>query len=1344
MAKLISINTFSGMQAQPNSFNVAQGSLDRAENVMLASDNIISKAGGNYDYLKISQQEIVAFFNYKTSLLIATKTKLIYVTPKSLGKLETLIGSSSISLLTDAVLNADQFITQLRITDSEFWSHFTLRHAVAQETVQVTKTISGTAQLNSNSAEINNPGYTVELDQLVTVISSTGNIIPPGTYPISAVIPGNFQIYVSTGSMSLVSLTYSIAGRYFFSSYESAPGTFTSTANSASFQSYLEFKGVTFSGTTSTPRSINASNNLYITSDNGLVKVEHVSLPLLKAGIMPGLDLTIETKNNTGIFTPNSQIAYRVLFGRKDANTNVVLGAPSPVEIAVNRLSAVTIISMGGNIATCTSTAHGLITGDSMYLYSVAPTSVGIPDATVAVVTKINDNQFSFDVSSITPTPGAITSLSYGVAKTPVITFTVPDEISTSTTPSDYFYRIYRTPLSVNEETIPQALFKLVDETNIPNGASYLPPFNYLKYTDNSAESIVAQNPELYTNSTQEGEAQAANRPPKSGDLQEYKGYVFYSCLTDYCALTVSLIAPGLLPTNWVTIGTQRYVFVGDNNNEAVGNENTTSTTISIVSNKARVTINNHGFNSGDYISVNSAVGTGLSLPSKTEFTVTRISASQFDIDRTQSPSATITSIEVEGIKTSAGYRIVKAYKANGNTTVSESIDYTARLLVNAINRNKDDLVFAQYVSAVDATPGKIYLEAKKVTSTFTFTPINGFSIDGAQEGEQNIALNQISISKYLEPEATPILQRVDVGSKASKILRICALRDSLIVIKEDGIYRLNGDNPNNFSVTILDSTVICVASNSVVVLNNSVYMLSNQGVVQITDNGVKIISRPIEPLISAGVNSLTESLAAGIALESDRLYLLSMQKPNTTTSRNDLVYVYNYLTDGWTTLNNEDYVFSCGVLSASGKQVHSLAVDKSRAKIARKENNKTDYSLQSYPCRIFPGEIAQVEYYLTADITITTKREHGLQIGDIITLSNAGLDFETATDYFLMGGGSLVTNYPKYYSLVPVTQVLNTTKFVATLNTAPTAAGVDFIMYKKGIRNIAAEITIVAGNREALVTRNPLHYQTTNQFINIEYAESTVLAAITTADDLIGYKSVTKITDSTFSIILTRPSVGNVTGVIEYSSEIFDGDYVSLGSYDQVRTQPGDGIIVNNKIYKIDEITSYDNTYQLLKLQNVYPYGSKEFTYIYDICNSVVKFMPLTCGSVVQLKLFNEFHSHFRNDSSCSRLKATFACDSASSSPPVYWRSNLGGATNVAFNAYGKTPFGLSPYGGVGSINKDFRPGAAVILRTYMPIDTFSATFVQPVLEHRVVGEPLEIQAIGLYYTAANERTSI
>jgi hypothetical protein len=79
-----------------------------------------------------------------------------------------------------------------------------------------------------------------------------------------------------------------------------------------------------------------------------------------------------------------------------------------------------------------------------------------------------------------------------------------------------------------------------------------------------------------------------------------------------------------------------------------------------------------------------------------------------------------------------------------------------------------------------------------------------------------------------------------------------------------------------------------------------------------------------------------------------------------------------------------------------------------------------------------------------------------------------------------------------------------------------------------------------------------------------------------------------------------------------------------------------------------------------------------------------------------------------------------------------------------VAFNAYGKTPFGLNPYGGTTSINKDFRPGAAVILRTYMPIDTFSATFVQPVLEHRVVGEPLEIQAIGLYYTAANERTTI
>ena len=78
-------------------------------------------------------------------------------------------------------------------------------------------------------------------------------------------------------------------------------------------------------------RSAEQNSNLYFTSDNGVMKLTAFNSAVFKSGIAPALDIRGKRKVfSTGNFLEvGNQVGYRVLFGTKDANNNLVLGAPS-------------------------------------------------------------------------------------------------------------------------------------------------------------------------------------------------------------------------------------------------------------------------------------------------------------------------------------------------------------------------------------------------------------------------------------------------------------------------------------------------------------------------------------------------------------------------------------------------------------------------------------------------------------------------------------------------------------------------------------------------------------------------------------------------------------------------------------------------------------------------------------------------------------------------------------------------------------------------------------------------------------------------------------------------------
>lgn len=252
--------------------------------------------------------------------------------------------------------------------------------------------------------------------------------------------------------------------------------------------------------------------------------------------------------------------------------------------------------------------------------------------------------------------------------------------------------------------------------------------------------------------------------------------------------------------------------------------------------------------------------------------------------------------------------------------TVSLNIEYTAKSLVNVINKyTVNTRVYAYYVSAFGEVPGKIYIESRTLgDTTWTVTCSAGMSLYWEPQlpttatalftSSNDDTANAIIISKFQQPEHVPYINKFTVGAKNEAIQRVVALRDSVIIFKDNSIWRMVGTSLNNFQISLLDNTVSIISRDSVATLNNVVYALTNQGVVSVSDNGVQIVGRQIEYDMIANVRYMVQNNLqddpVGIGQESDRIYVL------TVTSAGDgplfsagkrITYVYNAFSQAWT-----------------------------------------------------------------------------------------------------------------------------------------------------------------------------------------------------------------------------------------------------------------------------------------------------------------------------------------------------------------------------------------------------------------------------------------------------------
>lgn len=564
-----------------------------------------------------------------------------------------------------------------------------------------------------------------------------------------------------------------------------------------------------YSGSYSNPdanfliRSVETNKNFYFTTSTGIKKLDAVVTTPVDAGAPPGLDLNGSLTGASGFLADGFGVGYRMLWGYKDANNNLILGAPS--------------------------------------------------------------QRFTLENSS-------------GGTRDVSLTFSIPSGITTA-----WFYQIYRTS-QVTVGTTPNDEMYLAYEGN-PSSAEITAKL--VTVTDSTPDALLGAT--LYTSPTQEGIENANLPPPYAKDIALFNNMTLYANTKNKHRLFLTLIGSGVPAVGYVA---------------TTGNTN------------SNVTLNGLGTTTNVRVGMK-VRGTGIPATARV---LTVDSAVQVTLTVAATATAVGVTIEFEDVLTLAGTEYYasaaenvanREFLAATSGTPAEDIEDTALSLVRVVNQTPTNTsIYAYYASGYQDLPGRLIFEERSVGgATFYATSTAGSSFNptlptsGTTVASDNDARqNGISISKVNQPESVPIYAYVFAGSANKPIRRILALRDSVFIFKDDGIFRFTGTDFASVVVSQFDSSKKLSAYNSPAVFDNQIFCFVDDGVVAVSEQGVQLISKPIEStLLVLSQYANFQANTFGVAYDSDRKYMLWTVTNDTDTYATN-AWVWNSITSTWTT----------------------------------------------------------------------------------------------------------------------------------------------------------------------------------------------------------------------------------------------------------------------------------------------------------------------------------------------------------------------------------------------------------------------------------------------------------
>ncbi len=689
-----------------------------------------------------------------------------------------------------------------------------------------------------------------------------------------------------------------------------------------------------YSGTYNDPatnykmRSLEALRNFYFTTSSGVFKIDALAATPRKAGVVRALGGTGALIGSSGFLVEDSAVAYRLVWGYRDANNNLLLGSPSQRLVVVNPSGS----GVDYNV-NLTFTIPSAITTEYFYqIYRSQGTLAADDTPTDELQLVLQGN----------PTAGEI------AAKT----FTVLDE----------------TPYSLMRAT----LYTSPSQEGIENSNDE-PPF--------ALDMDIFKGSAFYANIRQK---QRLTMAMISVEFPSLGYYVDASVGTTSASPTLTTIASTTgLRVGMRIIGTgiptdTRILAIASSTSVTM-NKNATATASVSVEFQDRFTIGLVDYWAGttNNVSTNTFFADSTGTPGQN---INNTAVNMINIINTSSSNTTLYGYYISGVEDLPGQMLFEERSIGGNAFFATSTAGTSfspplpveqyitgntvanpTVVTSALNHGLASGDIIQFFGS-DSTPSINGQQIVTVISPTTFSvPVHvtivgttGYFIknDDYVVSDNDARQNRVAISKTGQVEAVPIYTYFDIGSANFPIQRVVALRDGIFFFKNDGVFRLSGESFANYTVVLIDNTVALKVPESAVPFNNQVFCFTTQGVCAVTDSGVQIISVPIEDrLLELSSEQYTNFMSAsfGVAYESARLYMFF-----TVTQTDDTfatqAFVYNSLTDTWT---RWPISRTCGVVNTTVNKLFMAKADSGQILIERKSFTTADYADEQYAITI-------------------------------------------------------------------------------------------------------------------------------------------------------------------------------------------------------------------------------------------------------------------------------------------------------------------------------------------------------------------------------------------------------
>lgn len=1057
-------------------------------------------------------------------------------------------------------------------------------------------------------------------------------------------------------------------------------------------------------------KSQEVNGNLYICTQGGVKKIsarnrlDCLTAPLEEAGGPKGLDINPMTNfSSPGWLEPNSKAAYRVVFGKNDINENLILGSPSAPSVVYN-------FSTSSCYTDLTFTLPADVTTQHFYqIYRTGLSTATLPDEPGDPGDEMNlifqENITSGDILAGEITVQDITPEDFRRTGTLLYTNPVSGEGILQANEKPPFAKdiaLYKNfTFYANTSSVQRLTFSILTVEGIVsntdtitisdnNGTDTVYTFQGTNETF-TADFTGAATTDLYNSS-----AAAAKYFTIDSANNERSYYVWQFQGPDD-------LDPGpLVPALSGKIGIMVTVLLADTVAQRLDKtaqailDATDDFNVTVASPIITIACSNNGpvtpsllENISNFTITSDNLGTGEDISSNKVF-LPRIPTGE----------------------------------ENG-PTVSQQLEQIAKSLIRVVNA-QDPLVAGYYQSTYASVPGQMLFEGRDtvgpifylfstVGTNFTPSiPVNNLAQNQVYSTNE-VRPNRIMYSKVQQPEAVPLVNYIDIGPKDRAISRIIALRESLFIIKEEGIYRLSSDSAP-FIVSPFDSSVQVLAPDTAVVLNNQIYALSTQGVVVITDSGVQVISRPIENLLLNIIRDGFDykTISFGVSYESDRAYHLW-----TPTTVNDTFatqcFRYNTFTNSWTRWNKNA---AAGIVNFGDNKMYLAPGDLNQVEKERKTLTRMDYADRQYDKDILLDGVL--------DGSIDLDNVDNVTAGDVLIQRQ----YMTATQYNRLLkklDDDIFLNDNDYFSTLELgsnTIVRNAIENLATkLDADP---DLTFTNYFQLIDNYSYTVTsVIPGSTTSVINITGPHDIKVGRYINLsdvvtfpllnsDYKVTAVgLNSITIEASLVSFVSLGATPTISTSVDTSQDTQGCynlLTANLNLDPAANFTNYPTISGYVDFETNIDRVDRILNRIYVSENQTFF--------IGPVTAYNAISSYYIYN---------PQFFGDPSLDKQVREGTAIFENDNF-----STFTMSYASDKHPSFVDTVF---TRPGIGDFGQFNFGQGvTFGGV---------AAPIPLRTYVPLDKQRCRFLHVKLSHRVAFEKWSLFGISLTFRVYQTRTN-